>query len=65
MELLKEKLKHLPENPGVYVMLDANGQIIYVGKAKNLKNRVGNIFLVALKPKKLWLWLKISPTFTI
>ncbi len=41
----KDKLKLLPSEPGVYKMLDKSGQIIYVGKAKNLKNRVGSYFL--------------------
>ena len=39
-ERVKEKLQHLPEKPGVYLMKDAQGQIIYVGKAVVLKNRV-------------------------
>lgn len=38
------KLKLLPELPGIYQFLDANGTIIYVGKAKNLKKRVGTYF---------------------
>ncbi|PLA73636.1 excinuclease ABC subunit C [Hydrogenovibrio sp. SC-1] len=37
-------LKHLTERPGVYQMLDTDGQIIYVGKAKNLKRRVSSYF---------------------
>ncbi|WP_144552967.1 GIY-YIG nuclease family protein [Bacillus sp. X1(2014)] len=41
---LKDKAKHLPSSPGVYLMKDSNGQIIYVGKAKNLKNRVRSYF---------------------
>ena len=40
MGVLEDKLKRLPTNPGVYVMLNSDGQVIYVGKAKNLKNRV-------------------------
>ena len=40
MNGLEEKLKFLPTNPGVYVMLDKFGVVIYVGKAKNLKNRI-------------------------
>lgn len=38
------QLKDLPEKPGVYLMKDQDGQIIYVGKAKNLKNRVRQYF---------------------
>ena len=43
-EILKEKLKRLPTQSGVYVMKDINGNVIYVGKAKNLKNRVSQYF---------------------
>jgi excinuclease ABC subunit C len=41
---LKDKLAVLPENPGCYLMKNANGEIIYVGKAKVLKNRVRSYF---------------------
>ena len=37
---VEHKLMLLPDKPGCYLMKDINGQIIYVGKAKNLKNRV-------------------------
>ena len=43
-EVVREKLKLLPENPGVYIMKDAAGKIIYVGKAVVLKNRVRQYF---------------------
>ena len=43
-EVVREKLKLLPENPGVYIMKDAAGKIIYVGKAIVLKNRVRQYF---------------------
>lgn len=43
-EHIREKLKLLPDKPGVYLMKDADGQIIYVGKAKVLKNRVRSYF---------------------
>jgi excinuclease ABC subunit C len=43
-EQLKAKLKELPKEPGVYFHKDANGKIIYIGKAANLKNRVGSYF---------------------
>ncbi|MBQ7348759.1 MAG: excinuclease ABC subunit C, partial [Clostridia bacterium] len=53
MGVLQDKLKLLPENPGVYVMLDKDGVIIYVGKAKNLKNRVRQYFFNSVKTRKV------------
>lgn len=44
MEMLKRKLDLLPTKPGVYLMKDSSGNIIYVGKAKILKNRVRSYF---------------------
>ncbi|MFM1669690.1 excinuclease ABC subunit UvrC [Streptococcus mutans] len=43
-ELIKHKLELLPDSPGCYIHKDKNGTIIYVGKAKNLKNRVRSYF---------------------
>ena len=50
---LKEKLNLLPENPGVYIMLDKDGIVIYVGKARVLKNRVRQYFHSSAKPEKV------------
>jgi excinuclease ABC subunit C len=41
---LEEKLQRLPDKPGVYLMRDAAGTVIYVGKAASLKNRVRSYF---------------------
>ena len=50
---LQEKLKLLPDNPGVYIMLDKYGAVIYVGKARVLKNRVRQYFHGSAKPSKV------------
>ncbi len=44
MSFLEEKLKNIPEKPGVYLMKDEKDKIIYVGKAKSLKSRVNSYF---------------------
>ena len=43
-EKLEEKIRMLPDSPGCYLMKDRDGNIIYVGKAVNLKNRVRSYF---------------------
>lgn len=45
LEKLKARLKELPDRPGVYLHKNAEGEVIYVGKARNLRNRV-NSYLV-------------------
>lgn len=44
IDQLKEKASHLPLAPGVYIMRDKSDRVIYVGKAKKLKNRVSQYF---------------------
>ena len=45
--LAAEKVRSFPQQPGVYLMKDAAGRVIYVGKAKNLRARAGSYFLKA------------------
>ena len=45
--LAAEKVRSFPHKPGVYLMKDAVGRLIYVGKAKDLRNRAGSYFLKA------------------
>lgn len=52
-DVIKEKLKGLTTKSGVYVMHSTNGAVIYVGKAKNLKNRVSQYFNKSAKPIKV------------
>lgn len=49
-EILEQKLKTLPEAPGIYQMLDKDGRIIYIGKSKCLKKRVHSYFV----PSPAW-----------
>jgi excinuclease ABC subunit C len=44
MEKLSERLAQLPATPGVYFHKDAQGEIIYIGKAANLRSRVRQYF---------------------
>lgn len=50
---IKQRLQTLPNKPGVYFMRDEYGNIIYIGKAKNLKNRVSSYFVHTHKPIKV------------
>lgn len=52
-EVLKQRIADLPTNSGVYVMRNKDGQVIYVGKAKNLKNRVSQYFNHSKKLQKV------------
>ena len=48
-EQIEEELKKLPKSPGVYIMQDSKGSVIYVGKAVNLRNRVRSYFRESTK----------------
>ncbi|RJR24354.1 hypothetical protein C4578_03140 [Candidatus Microgenomates bacterium] len=50
--MLKEKLKSLPKKPGVYILKNDKGKIIYIGKALVLKNRVSSYFQKSSKDPK-------------
>ncbi|MDD5706736.1 MAG: GIY-YIG nuclease family protein, partial [Kiritimatiellae bacterium] len=54
-DLLRQKLKQVPDKPGCYLMRDRRGGIVYVGKALSLRRRVQNYFrpatLRAAEPK--------------
>ena len=49
LKRLNEKARRLPREPGVYLMKDARGRVVYVGKSASLRDRVGSYFQVASK----------------
>lgn len=46
-DLIRARLRELPDGPGVYLMRDRSGAVIYVGKARSLRRRVGSYFRAA------------------
>ena len=64
---MREMLPHLPTGPGVYIMRDGGGEIIYVGKARNLRKRLASYFKNSGRPdiKTGVLIKKISDVETI
>ena len=62
---IREVLKTLPRRPGVYRMQDARGDVLYVGKARALKNRVTNYTQVGKLPKRLQRMVAQTRSMTI
>lgn len=62
---IREVLKTLPRRPGVYRMQDARGDVLYVGKARALKNRVTNYTQVTKLPKRLQRMVAQTRSMTI
>ncbi|HZU51867.1 MAG TPA: excinuclease ABC subunit UvrC [Sphingomicrobium sp.] len=62
---IREVLKTLPSRPGVYRMQDARGDVLYVGKARTLKNRVTNYTQVTRLPKRLQRMVAQTRSMTI
>ena len=65
VEAIRTVLKTLPIRPGVYRMHDARGDVLYVGKARALKNRVANYTQVDRLPKRLQRMVAQTRSMTI
>ena len=59
LQYIKDKLSLLPMQPGCYLMKDKDGTVIYVGKAKKLKNRVSSYFAEVIIIKQQSLFKKL------
>ncbi|MEE3219337.1 MAG: GIY-YIG nuclease family protein, partial [Planctomycetota bacterium] len=54
-----DKVRQFPQAPGVYLMKDRQGRVIYVGKAKNLRSRASSYFLkAAAEEKRTAIWIR-------
>ena len=60
IDKLKEKIANLPQTSGVYIFKDAQGKIIYIGKAKSLKKRAQSYFTRDLSTKTQVMVAKIA-----
>ena len=65
IKAIRNVLKTLPSRPGVYRMQDARGDVLYVGKARVLRNRVNSYTQVAKLPKRLQRMVSQTRTMTI
>ena len=65
MAAISETLKTLPNRPGVYRMQDKRGDVLYVGKAKSLKNRVASYVQMARLPQRLLRMVAQTRSMTI
>jgi excinuclease ABC subunit C len=65
VKAIRNVLKTLPARPGVYRMQDAKGEVLYVGKARALKNRVNSYTQVARLPKRLQRMVAQTRSMTI
>ena len=63
IEELKEKVALLPQSPGVYQFLGSDGQVIYVGKAKNLRARMRQYVTLQDERQKIPLMMQLVASF--
>ena len=63
--IIKSYFSNAPELPGVYRMLDADGNILYIGKAKNLKNRLSQYILELTHKNRIMVSLVRSVEYSV
>ncbi|MBI5199065.1 MAG: GIY-YIG nuclease family protein, partial [Nitrospirae bacterium] len=49
----KERIKNLPDKPGVYLLKNSKGKVIYIGKAKSLRKRISSYFQRAVETDQI------------
>lgn len=62
VEVIKDNLKRLPAKPGVYRMYGLDGEVLYVGKARNLKNRVSNYTKMGGHTQRIAMMISLTAT---
>ena len=66
MQIIGEFVRTLPRSPGVYRMLAANGDVLYVGKARNLRKRVADLYPARSGlPNRCAAWLPRRPRMEV
>ncbi|MXV44237.1 excinuclease ABC subunit UvrC [Saccharibacter sp. 17.LH.SD] len=63
--VIKEQLRHIPESPGVYRMLGAKGEVLYVGKALSLKKRVASYTRIGRLEERIRLMVSLTADMEI
>lgn len=60
VDIIKENLKRLPGKPGVYRMFGEHDEVLYVGKARNLRNRVSNYAKLGGHTQRIALMIQLT-----
>lgn len=60
MDALRGKVRTLPRSAGVYLWKDGDGRVLYVGKASDLRSRVGSYFSRSIEPRKLEMMQRVA-----
>ena len=64
-KVIKDKIPLIPKNPGVYKMLSSTGEILYIGKAKNIPNRLKSYVTDSILPIRTERMLSLTHTLQV